>query len=61
MNDTKTADRSNLGQANLSNLMVWHSIGKSLSCAQVPVTSDAHLARIPAALSPAWPARRECA
>ena len=36
MNDLKTAERSSLG-ASLKNLMVWHSMGKHLSCEQVPV------------------------
>ena len=36
MNNLKTAQRSNLGK-NLKNLMVWHTMAKDLSCAQVPV------------------------
>ena len=37
MNDLKTAERSTLKQATLKNLMLWHSLGKGLSCQQLPV------------------------
>ena len=36
MSSSKTAQRSSLGK-NLKNLMAWHTMGKDLSCAQVPV------------------------
>ena len=39
MNDLKTAERSSLGNVNLSNLMVWHALGKDLKCEQLPVMS----------------------
>ena len=36
MNDLKTAERSRLGTS-LKDLMIWHTMGKQLSCEQVPV------------------------
>lgn len=36
MNNLKTAQRSSLGK-NLKNLMAWHTMGKDLDCAHVPV------------------------
>ena len=37
MNNLKTADRSALGQANLKNIMIWHTMAHDLSYEQVPV------------------------
>ena len=37
MNNLKTADRSALGQANLKNIMIWHTMAQDLSYEQVPV------------------------
>ena len=37
MNDLKTVERSTLNQENLKNLMIWHTVAKQLTCAQVPV------------------------
>ena len=37
MNDIKTSTRTSLGQRNLKNLMLWHSMAKDLSCRDVPV------------------------
>ena len=36
MNNLKTAHRSSLGKS-LKHLMVWHTMGKELSCEQLPV------------------------
>ena len=40
MNDLKTSERNALGQANLRNLMVWHTAAKDLACADLPVMSS---------------------
>ena len=37
MNDLKTAERSSLAQSTLKHLMLWHTMGKELSCQQLPV------------------------
>ena len=37
MNDLKTAERNSLGQTNLKNLMLWHTMAKQLKCEEVPV------------------------
>ena len=37
MNNLKTADRSALGQANLKNIMIWHTMAQDLSYERVPV------------------------
>ena len=37
MNDLKTSERNSLGQENLKNTMLWHTVAKTLSCQQVPV------------------------
>ena len=36
---SEEAERSSLGNVNLSNLMVWHFLGKDLKCEQLPVMS----------------------
>ena len=30
MNDLKTSERNSLGQANLMNMMIWHTVAKAL-------------------------------
>ena len=30
-------DEGSLGQANLKNMMIWHTVGKALECKDVPV------------------------
>ena len=37
MNDLKTSERSRLGQINLKNMMIWHTVTKALECKDVPV------------------------
>ena len=37
MNNIKTADRATMGQKNLTNLMLWHEMGKQLSAQDLPV------------------------
>ena len=37
MNDLKTAERNQLNQVNLKNLMMWHVTGKDLKSEEVPV------------------------
>ena len=39
MNNIKTAERSSLGDANLSNLMVWYSLAAEIKCQELPVMS----------------------
>ena len=39
MNDLKTAERNRVGQKNLKNLMIWHSIAKKLSFVELPVVA----------------------
>jgi hypothetical protein len=37
MNDTKTSERSKMGQQNLKNLMLWHRLAKNMNIHDVPV------------------------
>ena len=37
MNDTKTSERSRLGQENLKNLMLWHRLGRTCKVQDIPV------------------------
>jgi hypothetical protein len=37
MNDTKTSERSKMGQQNLKNLMLWHRLAKKMNIHDVPV------------------------
>ena len=39
MNDLKTAERNRLGQNNIKNMMIWHSIAKKVSNVELPVVA----------------------
>ena len=39
MNDLKTSQRERMGQENLKNQMLWHTVAKGLKCEEVPVVA----------------------